>query len=113
MPLAKTGRIKVIATLGAKRDPLLPELPTAADTIPCFESTLWGGVALPAKTPIAVVKILHGEIIKAMQSREIRDLLAKQSTTAHAESPAEFTAFIKIERERIGRIGRQVGITLD
>ena len=113
MPLAKTGRIKVIATTGAKRDPLLPDLPTVADTVAGFESTLWWGVAVPAKTPAVVVKALHAGIVKAMQSPEARELLAKQSVTAHAESPAEFAAFIKAERERIARVGRQVSITLD
>ena len=113
MPHGKTGRIKVIATTGAKRDPLLPELPTVADTVPGFESTLWWGVAAPAKTPAVIVKKLHAEIVKALQSPEVRELLAKQGVTAHAESPAEFTAFIKAERERIARVGRQAGITLD
>jgi tripartite-type tricarboxylate transporter receptor subunit TctC len=113
MPHAKTGRIKVIATTGAKRDPLLPELPTVADTVPGFEITLWGGVVVPAKTPAVIVKKLHAEILKAMQSPEVRDLLAKQGATAHAESPVEFTAFIKAERERIARVARQVGVTLD
>jgi len=113
MPHAKTGKIKVIATTGAKRDPLLPDLPTVADVLPGFESTLWWGVAVPVKTPAVIVKKLHAEIVKAMQSPEVRELLAKQGTTAHAESPAEFTAFIKAERERIARVSRQVGVTLD
>jgi len=113
IPLAKTGRIRVIATTGAKRDPLLPELPTVADTVPGFEITLWGGVAVPVKTPAAIVKKLHAEIVKALQTPDVRELLAKQGATAHAESPAEFTAFIKAERERIARVGRQVGITLE
>ena len=113
MPHAKTGRIKVIASTGAKRDPLLPELPTVADTVPGYESTLWWGVAAPAKTPAVIVKKLHAEIVKALQSPDVGELLAKQGATAHAESPAEFTAFIKAERERIARVGRQVGITLD
>ena len=113
MPYAKTGRIKVITTTGAKRDPLLPELPTVADVLPGFESTLWWGVAMPANTPTDIVIKLHTEIVKAMQSPEVRELLAMQSATAHAESSAEFTAFIKVERERIARVGRQVGITLD
>jgi len=113
MAHAKTGRIKVIATTGAKRDPLFPELPMVADTIPGFESTQWWGVAAPAKTPAVIVNKLHAEIVKAMQSPDVRELLAKQSVTAHAESPAEFTAFIKAERERIARVGRQVSITLD
>ena len=113
MPHAKTGRIKVIATTGAKRDPLLPELPAVADVLPSFEITAWQGVAAPAKTPAIIVKKLHAEIVKALQSPDVRELLAKQGVTAHAESPAEFTAFIKTERERIARVGRQAGITLD
>ena len=113
IPHAKTGRIKVIATTGAKRDPLLPELPTVADFLPGFEITAWQGVTAPAKTPEIIVKKLHSEIVKALLSPEVRELLVKQGATAHAESPAEFTAFIKAERERIARIGRQAGITLD
>jgi tripartite-type tricarboxylate transporter receptor subunit TctC len=113
MPHATTGKIKVIATTGAKRDPLLPELPTVADVLPGFESTVWWGVAAPAKTPSVVVKKLHAEIVKALQTSEVRELIAKQSATAHAESSAEFTAFIKAERERIARVGRQVSITFD
>jgi tripartite-type tricarboxylate transporter receptor subunit TctC len=113
MPHAKTGRIKVIATTGAKRDPLLPDLPTVADILPGFESNQWWGVAVPVKTSATVVKRLHAEIVGAMQSPDVREQLAKQGATAHAESPAEFTAYIKSERERIANVGRQGGITLD
>ena len=113
MPHAKTGRIKVIATTGAKRDPLLPGFPVVSDVLPGFESTQWWGVAAPAKTPAAIVKQLHFELVKATQTPDVRELLAKQGATTHAESPAEFIAFIKAERERIARVGRQVGITLD
>jgi tripartite-type tricarboxylate transporter receptor subunit TctC len=113
MPYARTGRIKLIATTGAGRDPLLPELPTVADTVPGFEMTLWWGVVAPAKTPAVIVKKLHVEIVKALQTAEVRELLAKQGAVAHAESPAAFTAFMKAERERIARLGRQVTITLD
>jgi tripartite-type tricarboxylate transporter receptor subunit TctC len=51
--------------------------------------------------------------VKALQSPEVRELLARQGGSAHVESPAEFTAFIKAERDRIGRVGRQTGVTLD
>ncbi len=113
MPHAKSGRIRLIATTGAARDPLLPELPTVAEAVPGFESTQWWGVAVPAKTPAVIVKKLHAEIIKALQSIDVRQSFAKQGVTAHAESPGEFAAFIKAERERIARVGRQVGITLE
>ena len=113
MPQAKAGRIKLIATTGATRDPLLPDLPIVADVLPGFESTSWTGVAVPARTPVAIVNKLHAEIVKALHTPEVREQYAKQGATAHPESPAEFTAFIKVERERIARVGRQVGITVD
>lgn len=113
MAPARTGRVRLIATTGAKRDPLLPELPTVADVLPGFESTIWWGLAVAANTPAGIVKTLHAEIVKAMQAPEVRGQLAKHGATAHAESPAEFTAFMKAERERIVRVGLRVGITLD
>ena len=113
VPHVKAGRIKMIATTGAMRDPLLPDLPTANATLPGFDMTLWWGISAPVKTPAAIVKTLHADIIKATQSAEVREQLAKQGAATHAESPAEYAAFIKAERERIARIGRQVGITLD
>jgi tripartite-type tricarboxylate transporter receptor subunit TctC len=113
MPHAKTARLKVIATTGAKRDPLLPELPTVAETVPGFEITSWQGMVLPVKTPSVVVNKLYGEIVKALQSPEVRESLTKQGVTAHTESPAEFRAFVKADRERMARVARQVDITLD
>jgi tripartite-type tricarboxylate transporter receptor subunit TctC len=113
MPHWKTGRIKVIATAGAKADPSFPDLPTVADTIPGFESTQWWGIVAPVKTPTTIVRKLHDEIVKALQSLEVRELIAKQGATAHAESPAEFSAFMKVERERIARVTRHVGVTLE
>ena len=113
MAQAAAGRIKLIATTGAMRDPLLPELPTVAEVLPGYEFTSWTGIAVPAKTPAAIVNKLHSEIVKALQQPDVREQYAKQGAAAHPESPAEFTAFIKVERERIARVGKQVGITVD
>ena len=113
MPHAKGGRIKVLATTGAKRDPLIPDLPTVADTVPGYQITQWWGVAVPAKTPPAIIAKLHAEIIKALQAPEVRDLVAKQGATVQPESPAEFAAFMLAERVRISNLGKQANIRLD
>jgi tripartite-type tricarboxylate transporter receptor subunit TctC len=113
VPHAKTARLKILASTGAKRDTLLSEYPTVAETLPGFEITSWQGMVLPAKTPVTVVNRLYAEVIKALQSADVRDALVKQGVTAHAESPAEFTAFIRADRERMARVARQVDITLD
>ena len=113
IPHGRAGRIKVLATTGAKRDPLLPDLPVFADTVPGYEITQWWGVVAPAKTPKPMLDILHAEIVKALRSPDVIELLAKQGAAARPESPAEFAALMKSERIRIGNLGKKAGITLD
>ena len=113
MPHVKTARLKIIATTGAKRDVLLPEYPSVSETLPGFEITSWQGIVLRAGTPNSIVTKLHTEIIKALQNTGVRDALSKQGVSAHAESPAQFAAFIKADRERVALVARQVEITLD
>jgi tripartite-type tricarboxylate transporter receptor subunit TctC len=112
-PHAKGGRVRMLATTGTKRDPLLPDLPVLADILPGYEITQWWGVVAPAKTPPDILKLLHAEIIKALRAPEVRELLARQGAAAQPESPAEFAAFMKAERIRIGNLGRKAGISLE
>jgi tripartite-type tricarboxylate transporter receptor subunit TctC len=113
MPHAKGGRIRVLATTGAKRDPLIPDLPAVAETVPGYDITQWWGVVVPANTPGAIVNRLHAEIVKALQAPEVRDLVAKQGASVQPESPAQFVAFMRAERARIANLGRQANIRLD
>lgn len=63
------GRTKVLATTGPQRDPLLPELPVVADTIPGYEIVQWWGLAVPAATPQGIARRLHAEIMTARAKR--------------------------------------------
>ena len=82
MPHAKGGRVRVLATTGLTPDPLAPELPTVAETVPGYESTQWFGIALPARTPKPIIFKLHAEIMKALRSPDVAELLSKQGATA-------------------------------
>lgn len=113
MPQAKSGRVRVLATTGAIRDPLLPELPTVAETVPGYESTQWFGIAVPARTPKALVDALHAELMKALRSPDIVAMITKQGATAQPESPAAFAQFMREERNRIADLGKRAGIKLD
>jgi tripartite-type tricarboxylate transporter receptor subunit TctC len=113
MPHGRAGRIKVLATTGAKRDPLLPDLPVVADTVPGYEIVQWWGAALPARVPQQIVKRLHQELLAALDAPDARAAMAKNGATASPESPAEFAAFMKSERARIAKLGKQANITLD
>lgn len=113
MPHGRAGRIKVLATTGAKRDPLLPELPPVGDVVPGYEIVQWWGAALPARTPPAIVKRVHGELVKALSAPDARAAMSKNGATPNPEGPAAFAAFMKSERARIAKLGKQAKISLD
>ena len=113
MPHGRAGRIKVLATTGPQRDPLLPELPVVADTVPGYDIVQWWGLALPAATPQPIAKRLHAEITTALANADAREAMRKNGATPQPESPAEFAAFMKMERERIARVGKQAKIVID
>ena len=113
MPHARGGRIRLLATTGAKRDPLIPDLPVFADTVPGYEITQWWGLVLPAGVPPSISAHLHREIMAALKSPEVSGFLVKQGATAQPESPAEFSAFMKAERKRIANIGKRANIVLE
>ena len=113
MPHGRSGRIKVLATTGAKRDPLLPELPIMADTVPGYEIVQWWGVSVAKATPAAITQRLHKDLMIVLNAPEVRAQMNKNGATAQPEQPAEFAAFMKSERARIANVGKQASITID
>jgi tripartite-type tricarboxylate transporter receptor subunit TctC len=113
MPHGRAGRIKVLATTGAQRDPLLPELPTMAETVPGYEIVQWWGITVAKGTPAAIVQRLHKELMTALNHPDSKAQMNRNGATPSPESPEQFAAFMKAERARIANVGKQAGITLD
>lgn len=113
MPHGRAGRIKVLATTGAQRDPLLPELPTMAETVPGYEIVQWWGVAVPKATPPAITQRLHQELMTALNHPDSRAQMNKNGATPSPETPAQFLAYMKSERARIANVGKQAGIVIE
>ena len=113
MPQGRAGRIKVLATTGAQRDPLLPELPTMAETVPGYEIVQWWGISVAKATPAAISQRLHKELMIALNAPDARALMNKNGAAPQPEQPAEFAAFMRSERARIANVGKQAGITID
>lgn len=113
IPHGRAGRIKVLATTGAQRDPLLPELPTMAETVPGYEIVQWWGVSVAKATPAAITQRLHKELMTALNHPDSKAQMNRNGATVSPESPEQYTAFIKAERARIANVGKQAGIVLD
>jgi tripartite-type tricarboxylate transporter receptor subunit TctC len=112
MGLVKEGKVKPLAVSTAKRVAALPDVPTLGEAgFPDGESTFWLALLAPAKTPSAIVGRINGEVLRALQSPEVKDRLAKLGTEPMAMSPAESDAFIRSEHDELGKVMRAAGLT--
>lgn len=93
----KAGRLKAVATTTRKRVALLPDVPTAGETLPGFEVDNWYGLVVPAGTPRSVVARLHGEIVRIISIPAVREKLVAQGIEPVGSTPQEFEPFLKSE----------------
>lgn len=97
-PTIAAGQVRALATTGASRSALLPDVPTAAEAgLKDYEATIWLGFMAPAGTPQPVIDLLNAEIRKAQARPEVKAEWAKQGTAAMEMTPAQFGEFIKAD----------------
>ena len=110
----KSGKLRVLAAASARRNPLLPEVPTFAELgYPKIAVSLWYGLLAPAGTPRAVVDRLNRETVKALQTAEVRERLLAQGAEPMPGSPEAFASFMQEESAKWAPIVKQAGVKLD
>lgn len=101
LPFTTDNRVRAIATTGAKRSSVYPDLPTVAEAgLPGFEVDLWLGVFAPAKLPAPVLARLNGELIKALGAEDLKAALGKVGVEPRGTSPEEGDAFLRTEYDK-------------
>ncbi len=104
-PLAKSGKLKLIAVTSAQRLPMMPETPTVAESgLPGFEMESWYGLWGPARMPKDLTERLAGELARAVRSQLAVERLSEQGFKAVGSTPAEFSDHIQKEVARHARI---------
>jgi tripartite-type tricarboxylate transporter receptor subunit TctC len=103
VPLAKAGRLRLIAIASNKRSPALPELPTVAETVPGVEVSAWYGLLAPAGTPQQIITRLHAETVKAIADPKVAAAIRNAGGEPVTSTPEEFAAHIKSEIARWGK----------
>jgi len=107
----KNGKVRALATTGLKRDRLLPDVPTVAESgYPGYEATNWYAYVVPAKTPAAVVTRLNQALVKTLTSPDVVAALHKQGLDPSPGTPAELAAFMQSEYDTWGKVVKQAGI---
>jgi tripartite-type tricarboxylate transporter receptor subunit TctC len=111
VPNIDGGRLRALATGGAKRSPILPNLPTIAEAgVPGYVASDWWGILAPAGTPAPTVDKLHHTIDEVLRSEETKKNLDQQGATPVPMSSAQFGAYIKDEMAKWGPVVQKAGI---
>ncbi|MGH8617241.1 MAG: Bug family tripartite tricarboxylate transporter substrate binding protein [Burkholderiales bacterium] len=114
IPHVKSNRLRAVAVTTAKRSPAVPEIPTVAESgVPGYEIASWFGVLGPAKLPPEIVARLNRDLVRAVQAPETKERLANEGAEAIGSTPAQFTAYLREELARYGKLIRDAGIRAD
>lgn len=110
-PHVKAGRMKAYGVSTAKRVPLIPDVPTIAESgVAGFEFGNWHGLFAPRGTPDAIVRRLHKEVVQVFANKELRDFVIARGSDIIVSSPDEFAAKLKHDVERFRKIIAEAGI---
>ncbi|MCX7142756.1 MAG: tripartite tricarboxylate transporter substrate binding protein [Proteobacteria bacterium] len=113
LPHIKAGRVRALATTAARRSTALPEVPTMIEAgYAGFDMVSWQGVLVPAGTPPEIVARLNAEIVKALQTREVREGYARLGVDVLANTPEQFAAYLRQEQAKWSNIVKDAGIKL-
>jgi tripartite-type tricarboxylate transporter receptor subunit TctC len=111
---ARAGKVKALATSGAKRSPVTPEVPTVSEAgVPGYESGIWLGLMAPMGTPRPVLEKLNAEVNKLLNSAEVRDNWGKQGTTTMGMSIEQFDKFLRDEIVKWAKVVKLSGAKVD
>lgn len=97
LPLVTSGKLKALAITSEQRSPLLPNVPTVAETLPGYSAGSWHGIFAPAGTPREVVARLNQELVNILRSPEIAGKLTAMGVSVVGNTSDEFAEFTKTE----------------
>jgi tripartite-type tricarboxylate transporter receptor subunit TctC len=107
----EAGQVRALATTGAKRSTVLPNVPTANEAgVPGYEATIWLGIMAPAGTPKGVVERLNAEVGKVIAKPAVREAWARQGAVPMTMTPAQFETYLKGDIDKWAKVIRNAGI---
>lgn len=114
LPHIKSGKLRAIAVTSATRSPVLPDVPTVAESgFPGFSSVQWFGVAAPAGTPAEVIAKLNQGVVNVLKEPQVIDRLNALGAQVVADTSTQFSQYIQQDTERWTGIIKDSGIRLE
>ena len=109
----RAGKLLPLAVTSSQRSPLLPDVPTIADTLPGFEIDTWWGLIAPAGTPRDVVARLNSAFVNALQAPETKTRFAQLMAEPVPSTPEQFAGLIQRELKRYESVVKASGAKAD
>jgi len=107
----RAGKLKALATTGAKRTEALPELPTVAEAgLAGYEAVGWFGLLAPAATPRPLVERLSADSNRVLAERDVRSRMSALGADPSGNTPEEFARFIRDDQAKWAKLMREAGI---
>ena len=111
---AKAGKVRPLAVTGRKRFGELPDVPTMAEGgVAGYDVSGWYGFYAPAGTPAAIVRRLHAEAKRGLNSPEVKDKLEKAGNEVVTSTPEEFGAFLRVEIAKWAKVVKEAGLRVN
>jgi tripartite-type tricarboxylate transporter receptor subunit TctC len=113
MPHVRTQALRAVAVTSPKRSPLLPDVPTVADTVRGFEVNGWFGLFAPARTPAHVVKKVNVEVGAIMQLPDVRERMLAQGVETRSGPPENLGRWLAHETGVWSKVIREAGVKVE
>ena len=112
LPHIQSGKLRALAVTLAKRSAAMPDLPTVAEAgVPGYEASVWFGVLMPAKTPRPIVDRLHDEVMKALETPDLKMRMASLGAEVVGLGPDQFAAYLTKEIPKWAQVVKAAGVT--
>jgi tripartite-type tricarboxylate transporter receptor subunit TctC len=111
LPQVKEGRLRLLASAGGQRSPLLPDVPTIAESgVPGYHHDVWSGVLMPARVPADIVAKANRDIARVLNAPDVKAKLAAQGIDVETGTPQSFARRIREDYARWGKVVKATGI---
>jgi tripartite-type tricarboxylate transporter receptor subunit TctC len=110
-PQIEAGKVRAFGVSTATRSGSMPDIPSISEAgVPGYEAVQWYGFLAPAGTPAAIIKQIHAESMRALNSTEMKEKLAHDGAEPAPTSPEEFAAHIRAELDKWRKVAKAAGI---
>jgi len=114
LPYVQSGRLRALAVSTKERLPTLPDVPAIDESgLAGFDGGSWQGVVMPAGAPRDIVNAVNGDLVKMLNSPDMKERILAMGGIALPNTPDEFLAFMKAESEKWAKVAKAANVKME